>query len=266
MRKPPVIKPVTSYATPRYPTREGVADDPSVLGALPARWGAKPAVCMALLFTLSTGLAGCRGGSWRNPFGEIGEPAGQVVPVFVHGEGMSTYACVSVAPPVFLSEEEAQNVIREEAERRGVRFTESREIQGNRFPATSFKEALPRDSSLTWKGTLSLDGYDPALGFGFEFVSSKDVRDWLSPSGKPMISSETYDMKSTAERLADAVPDTVVFYDPAADYTGFDFNHDWNTMEAYRQAFEAEQRERMLEDLRAQVRDFLDWLAAQGVI
>ncbi|MBP7402859.1 MAG: hypothetical protein KBA30_09605 [Clostridia bacterium] len=265
MKNPTGIQPIASYAAPRYPTREGVANDPTVLGALPARWGAKPAVCMALLFTLSSGLAGCRGGSWRNPSGGTREPAELVVPVFEHGDGTSTYGCMCVVPPVFLSEEEAQNVIREEAERRGVRFTETREIQGDRFPAFRPGDPDSSASQQTWAGTLTLDGFDPALGIGYEFVSSADLDKWAADS-MYWSSVTNYDMKATAERLADVVTDTAVFYDPGPDYSGFDRDHDRDTMEAYRQAFEAEQRERIIEDLRSQVRDFLDWLAAQGVI
>ncbi|MBP7402857.1 MAG: hypothetical protein KBA30_09595 [Clostridia bacterium] len=265
MKNPIGIRPVASYAAPRYPTREGVADDPSVLSALPVRWGAKPAVCMALLFTLSSGLAGCRGGSWRNPFGGGGELAGQVVPVFVHGDGMSVYGCVSVAPPMFLSEEEAQNVIREEAERWGVRFTETREIQGDRFPATDSSSSLSIPLRV-WAGTLSLDGYDPTLGIGFEFVSSEDVAAWISPDGGPYSSVSSYNMKGTAERLAEAVPGTAVFYDPSEDYNAIRFDSAGKTYEDALRDYSAAQKELMLENLRAQVRDFLDWLSAQGVI
>ncbi|MBP7402856.1 MAG: hypothetical protein KBA30_09590 [Clostridia bacterium] len=243
------IKSVATYAIPRYPTREGVTGDPSVLGALPARWGARPAVCMALPFTLSSGLAGCRVGSWWNPSGGGEEIAKQIVPVFTHGGGIGVYGCDSVTPPVFLSEEEAQFVIREEAERRGVRFTEAREIQGDRFPVVQLGDIYSSIPDTTWSGTISLDGYDPALGIGFEFVSGEDLREWNSGLWSSIIAR--YDFKGTAERLAEAVPGTAVFYDPGRDEEDPEF---------------IMTRDHLIEDLRAQVRDFLDWLAAQGVI
>ena len=66
------------------PGRESRTIRPSWRAA--ARWGAKPAVCMALLFTLSSGSrdAGAARGGIRSGRGKL---AGQVVPVFVHGDG-----------------------------------------------------------------------------------------------------------------------------------------------------------------------------------
>jgi hypothetical protein len=279
------IRPVKTYAAPRYPTKQAVTLDHAVLRAIPVRWKAKPAVCLALALTVSSGLYGCGGtaaGTLPNketpsvsgtvsqaPPGTAGpgenQPLALAIPIFQHGGGRGSYGCESVAPPVFLSEEEAAQVIREEAELMGVHFDGSKSIEGT-FPATNLYGET-RFENATWDGKLQLDGGDTALGVGFEFVSQDDVKAWQQ-TGDMMSSVEEYDMKGTAERLAQCVENTAVFYDPGQNWE--DFKFDWNDknadFNAYVEEYSAEQKERMLEDLREQVRDFLSWLAAEGVI
>ena len=45
-----------------------------------------------------------------------------VAPIFQHGEGRGATGCIVMSPPVFLSEEEALQVIREEMAAKGVQL------------------------------------------------------------------------------------------------------------------------------------------------
>jgi hypothetical protein len=188
------------------------------------------------------------------------------IPIFEHGTGRGSFGCVSVAPPVFLSEEEALQVIREEAEAKGVYFDDTKSVEGNKFPATNLYYNDNNDL-VTWKGVLELDGYDSSLNIGFEFVSQADVVAWAKKSAM-WSSVETYDMKGTSERLSEVIENTAVFYDPAPDYEAF--NRNWSKdnidFETYMNQYTTEQKALMLEQLREQVRDFLVWLAAEGII
>jgi hypothetical protein len=233
------VIPMKVYYEPKYPTKSAVILDPVVLRSLPRRWSAKPAVCAALLLTLTTGLCSCGSGDEGSGTGNgnsiVSEPLGQpegtgdnpspglAVPFFEHGNGRGSYGCESVAPPVFLSEDEAAQVIREEAVKAGVTFSGVKSIEGE-FPATN----LYGDKSMkdaTWDGTLVLDGYDKTLGIGFEFISQKDVEDWKK-TGNMMSTVSTYDMKDTAQRLSGCVKDVAVFYDPGMDWTNIKFDYD----------------------------------------
>ncbi|WP_195984031.1 hypothetical protein [Clostridium sp. D33t1_170424_F3] len=234
---------VKAYGKPEYPVKEEVLHSPDLLKALPKRWHAKPVICILLAFTAASGLCACS---------EIQRP-NTAAPIFAHGDGRGAYGCVSVAAPVFLSEEEAAQVIREEALLQGVDFSGTKSIYGE-FPATSLYSFLEEESDPgTWKGTLELDGYDEALGIGFEYVSKQDVIDWLKDD-KALASVESYDIKGTAERLADAVDNIAVFYDPTA---AEDFDGSLSRTELKKQ---------IKEQLREQVRDFLSWLAGEGLI
>lgn len=296
------LTPVDRYNTPKYPTQQAVLRSPGILYTAPKRWKSKSGVMTALVLTVTTGLTGCGAKATEpssNPEAEsaatvsstiseyvlVGEvPDASVplaspedsgrklgsIPLFVHGEGRGSYGCVSVAPPVFLSEEEAIQVIREEAEAQGVHFSETIDIEGT-FPATTGmpdSPVMPARDPGTWEGSLTLDGYDPNLNIGFEYVSDEDLADWNSDSG-PVATVTENDYKGTAQRLSDATENVAVFYDPASqDYDAFEF--DWDdpngSYSAYETLYTDEQKEKVIEDLRAQVRDFLEWLKGQGVI
>jgi hypothetical protein len=257
------ISPVRRYSSPRYPTRQEVHLDPAVLRALPERWMAKPAVCLALTLTLSTGLCGCAAGKSADTSGTT--VPGLAIPIFEHGNGTGGYGCVAITPPVYLSEDEAAQIIREEAATRGVSFTETKSIDGV-FPATYFY-SQGTEGTATWTGTLELDGFDADLGIGFEFISKDDITAWETHETQ-WISWTSYDMKGTAGRLAKVVRNTAVFYDPGAE-AGSMGTIPNGGQEAYQKAIDeyvATQTALARENLRDQVRDFLDWLAAQGII
>lgn len=263
------IKPVRRYTVPHYPTREQAALDPTLLEKLPRRFAAKPAVCAALAAVLSLGLAGCA----ASPDAENDASLGSI-PIFSHGEGMGSYGCVSVAPPVFLSEEEAISVIREEAALYGLEFTEGKTLEKAQIPRhnTAPMEKEYGNPLKTQKGELLLDGYSESLGVGFEFVSLDDLREWPDPKQEMFSSVESYFFKDAAEALASNNESVAVFYDPAcADFS--EFNYEWPEEDdggasyaAYAAEYEARQKEKSVEALRAQVKDFLEWLKGQGVI
>lgn len=293
-------EPVKRYPSPKYPTQETVIKDPKILYVTPKRRKGKPGVMTALVLTITTGLTACgssgpetSSGAVVSPdssnlgasstvseyvtIGEVPDasvpvavPAGDSpslgpIPVFEHGNGRGSYGCVSVAPPVFLSEEEAIQVIREEAQAQGVYFDSQKTISGT-FPGTDLSGSA--DDPGTWEGDLELDGYDANLNIGVEFISTNDISDWHQDHGV-MSSVSSYEALKTAQELSEATENVAVFYDPmSADSREFDF--DWDDpdgdYDAYSAAYTAQQKEIVIEDLRTQVRDFLEWLKGQGVI
>ncbi len=284
------IERVRSYPVPRYPTAVQFHERENAARYMPRRWRGKRLVGQVLLFTAMSGLCSCTiaptepagevqqaetdTGSEKTPwylelFGGGKETAEETprteklsVPLFVHGEGRGSFGCDSVLPPVYLSEDEAAQVIRETAREYGVNFSGKGTVESKKLPYTN---VYGEEMKKTYKGELALDGYDSTLGIGFEYVSQRDVSDWHMDTGV-MATVETFDMKGTAERLAEAVTDTAVFYDPGMDFTAMP---DWNSEEDWERAVDeycSRQKERMTEDLRAQVVDFLEWLKGQGII
>lgn len=252
------MKPVRQYRTPGYPSQAHVRENPELLEMMPQRWQKHMAMYTAIAMTATIGLTACAGQKSTTPKLHI--------PVFAHGDGRIGYGCLVVTPPIILSEEDAYEIITDEAGKRGVRFKNHPEDSGvggditGVFPATDLDRA---GVSGTWEGTLHVDGFDEEHKIGFEYISMADMREWCSVSGG---TASEFGYKVTAEELAKTVENTAVFYDPGA-YPEYKYTEELKEsgME-YNEYYEKRGFEMAEELLRQQVRDFLDWLAAEGVI
>lgn len=274
-----MLTPLSHYNGAKYPTKEQISLHPELLRTVPRRWARNPVVLTALGLVLSAGLSACgttpesifpdnsvpaasdETGTSDQPVSDhsSNDPEPLDIPIFAHGTGRGSYGCESVAPPVFLSEEEAMQVIAEECAAQGIDISGQKTISGT-FPATSLNPTPDNDGTFdeTYTGELILDGYSEDAGIGVEFVSGDDIADWQAETGIAA-TVEKYDFKGTAQRLADCTDNVAVFYDPtAADYQDFTGSNEESYVE--------NGKEKSLEELREQVRDFLQWLKAQGVI
>jgi hypothetical protein len=131
---------------------------------------------------------------------------------------------------------------------------------------------FPGGPWLGREGALHLDGSDGARSVHYEYVSVDDYRkgELVGPNGSTA-SVSSFDLQPAARALrwglAASKPKGAygVFYDPARTWDdgkaalGAPDQHDWK-------ALEAEVKRLARADLRAQVRDFVEWLKGQGVI
>lgn len=279
------LKPIKRYVPPRYPTHDVLLEHPEILRFVPKRWRGNKLV-LATLGAAAMLLVSCRHQSLSVREHPVDAP--YVAPIFLHGEGRGGFGCVAVNPPVLLSEDEAFQVIRDEAKRTGIRFVRngctlsnvnvpcSTRFQGWLEPET-FVES-PAGTTPTTPDSiryayqyqigelrdLVLDGYDSTLRIAIEFISLEDYRAWKQP--KPPKSYELtssfniIDICSTAVKFQNATNNDSlhttlgVFYDPMC-------RDSWGERDGTRWAREASK-----EDLRLQVRDFIAWLKAQGII
>ena len=146
------VTPVVYYKKPGYPTGADMKSRPELLKKVPHRWSGNGVVLTALGMSLA--LCACAARGDMEPGGVkpgntepgVGEPedtgaggAGQdyrgktedgeahkglVAPVFIHGEGTGAYGCIAVTAPFFLSEAEAWEIIKSEAESyKGITFS-----------------------------------------------------------------------------------------------------------------------------------------------
>jgi hypothetical protein len=187
-----------------------------------------------------------------------------VAPIFGHGEGRGSTGCIVVSPPVFLSEEEGMQIIREELAKHGIRLKQGGVLKGVRIPMrfrefevvkksngfSEFKESVVEVPERSMP--VELDGIDSERKVAVEFVSRADY----SGLGGPMSLSSvrSYQFKEVAERAAGIIKkqgkDEVflgVFYDPLVARMG--------------QGKEGSQKL-----LRKQAQDFVGWLKKQKVI
>jgi hypothetical protein len=301
-------RPVKSYSAPRYPTREQAAEDRTLLREhLPPAWQPEGRMAAAVAFFLTFASTGCHraaepaapGGS--RPGGPAGPPvvaitpaggsataepsppsaqpvAGPevmaVAPIFEHGDGRGAVGCVVVAPPVFLSEEEALGVVREELAKAGVSLSKrgvelgdvlipKRHDQYHQNAKGDLVEEIV-DQPGTGK-PLVIDAMSPEKNVAVKMVSEHEYFDLGGVASSSTV--QGYDFKEVAADVAQRLrklgkhPMYVgVFYDPA---TLFDRRSgsgpDW-------QAAQAELRDKSKAMLRQQVQDFVSWLRGKGAL
>jgi len=282
------LKPVKDTQTPQYPRKEEVTPE-RIKVCIPLRWAKSPAAKVALGALAAMTLTGCvpirTAGVPIAPETTTEETATETVdniamgepmvctirvaPLFVHGDGLGAFGCVMVAPPAFLSEDEALAVINNVAKEYGLSFTaqDAPELENVLQPVTNIygsdDTADPHE-----RGLLALDFADETHGVAIEFVSVEDVREWHEATGFE-VSAGTYATQDAAAQLSEGLEDAMdtsfagltvgVLYDPCETGAEAASQEDW-------EASEEDARARSVEQLAAQVRDFCEWLQAQGII
>jgi hypothetical protein len=274
------ITPLKRYSIPEYPIQEILAAHPELLRLVPKRWANMPLVLSALsmvclILAARDGKPADKKASTvkaTNPAVQSQPVATRVAPIFHHGEGRGAFGCVVVSPPVFLSEDEARQVIIEEAATAGIHFENTnRVIAPVEVPVTDLFLGLAIDARTrkpkTHKSSLLLDGTDPQRNISFEFVSYEDYRTWDIGEYTSMSTVDVHDIGPAAEvlqkGLSKATADQTigVFYDPFSHYASGNrdsFPVSGNSKE--------EARQKSIRELREQVRDFIAWLKSQGII
>ncbi|MCX7747283.1 MAG: hypothetical protein N2645_10385 [Clostridia bacterium] len=305
------VQSVKKYKEPLYPDKERVNSNPEVLKCIPSRWSEKLTVGIALSTLFMLTFSGCNKEN-ADEGNEKGKPAlivqengdenrvkkapGLTPPLFIHGEGLGGFGCVSVLPPAFLSEDEAYQVIREEMQRYGIEIKDGdHKIKDTWIPDTNIYPRFdngviePDDQNNEKDGgvtkvkvvakpksekeeyhidDLQLDGYDKDKKIGFEFVSTHDYISWKKDQSGITSSVESYNLLSAAKTLRNGLGENVkgetiaVFYDPIASMPVDDMMSDKTSAEEKVKKI----KELSTENLREQVKDFLNWLKAEGII
>jgi|WetSurMetagenome_2_1015567.scaffolds.fasta_scaffold33067_2 hypothetical protein len=275
------VTPLKRYRVPRYPIQEILATHPELLKLVPKRWANTPLVLSAL--SLVCMILAARDGRPADkqanmvkaspPTVQSQPAATRVAPIFHHGEGRGAFGCVVTSPPVFLTEDEARQVIIEEAATAGIHFENTkRVIAPVEVPVTDAYLGLAIDvrtrKPKTQKSALVLEGTDPQRNISFEFVSYKDVVDtWEIGAHIEMSTLSLFKIEPAAEILQQGLGKTTadqtigVFYDPASDYVS-----DKLTPYPVSGNSKEEAKQKSIQELREQVRDFIVWLKAQGII
>jgi hypothetical protein len=147
------------------------------------------------------------------------------------------------------------------------------ELQGHML-ASSPDCAMHRFRGEEWPARAAgaaLDGRDELHRVSFEFVSRADYA--ASPAMRGRSSSVSrYRLTDLAEELrSDTLTDasegaSAVFYDPVTRVAKWDPERDGTTAQEWWETARPAALDRSRDDLRAQVRDFIEWLEAEGVI
>ncbi len=289
------VKPVTYSRKPKYPDKYSIDIRQELLHYRPRRWSNKPlaggvlAAVIALGFSSCTTAMGTQTAPLKTPnktelqntflntvkeyeeddYITMGEPMYipdfSNIPVFSHGEGTGVIGCVSVAAPMFLTEEEAYAIISSELEKEGISTTKNEKdtLTSANIPVTkTYYGPDDKETIETKSGELVYDASTSIYyqNINIEFVSLDDYREWQDPNQEVWTSVESLNIKGAAEVLAKKNESTAAFYDPFVMYKPV-FKDDKEVKENFDKA-----HEESVEMLKAQVKDFIAWLKAEGVI
>jgi hypothetical protein len=278
-------KPVRRYPKPQYPTRLEIVACPELLRRRqPPAWRQLPGMAGAVgLFLcveeamLKAADSPAKGG----PSATSPAAAAIVAPIFKHGEGRGTTGCVVMSPPVFLSEEEAMQVVREEMAAKGVRLGTNKVVVAGVDALGVWKKAEGEPLR-----PFAPDGADAKRKVAVEFVGEYDAQSvtWEKrmremeerpDRGFTISTVASYDLPEAAEYVRNKVKrqatDKVyfgAFYDPLAGTKDFGKASAPGVNDAGKllRKMETEAKAQSCRLLRLQVQDFVKWLQGQGVI
>ncbi len=285
-------KPVKHGRWPAYPTKLEVLATPELLERhQPPAWLSNRELAAAAGVFLAANAAGGGKATTDASNGARLAPDAPAIaaPIFEHGDGRGVTGCVVLNPPSFLSEEEARQIIKDELARYGMQaLQEDIAFDGVAVPRRHIRITFDRENPTVSEtivvapgeeAALSVDLVDSTHQIAVEYVSISDYAFLGGPVYEPgtWSSAHRYDFKQTAKFAVQHIRGKPagayfgVFYDPLAHvgqfvkWTGKQQQGPlpwmWDTDER-RQMAEAESKRL----LRKQVKDFVDWLKAQGVI
>ena len=281
------IKPVEGTPKPKYPDKYSAEARQALVAARPNRWRNAPRLAGVLSASIVLGLSGC-GESFTtlgtpSPSPTIiesktDEPGGVngttlsdsmpslvwsdlFIPLFEFGEGTGSIGCMVIAPPVFLSEEEAHAILSAAFAEAGLTLDhDAFTILRAAIPVTDISPSFDNEkkTTKTTKGDLNTDLLVLKDSLPVKFVSVNDLNNWQVEKwwNKGAGSSvSVYNIKEAAQRLVAKNPGLLVFYDPV---TKIDMEISTSLEQSQAAIAESEKL------LRAQAEAFIEWLRAEG--
>ena len=244
------LRPIGRYQVPRYPTLDEAQDDPKLLDRVPRRWLASaPFATLVGAGLLTKTLLAQSGDSAtaqpaqveapRKPANPDGKTTRETVrqtkrvttevaPFLAEAmaqDGRGSYGCVAISPPVFLSENEALELIQTQLEHAGLKLQDKVQVDGVEAPLSTDPgatlDSLFRGKAKVGKRSYDFDLGDPGRSVVVEFFSLQDYRRWVGLSSS---SVDSYDFPKLMERVAESFkkrkdgPPLVMglFFDPLA--------------------------------------------------
>ncbi|MFH1024395.1 MAG: hypothetical protein V1809_13530 [Planctomycetota bacterium] len=278
---------VRKYRPPAYPTRLEILKSPTLLERhVPAAWVKCPEIAGAMAVFLAANLTSCGKNESPGKTGMAKARGSIVAPIFEHGEGRGGTGCVVVNPPVFMSEEEAMQVIQEELKSAGVELIDKEFVfKDVILPLPKFsRDEYIRVKQGKHERVRNHVGYEP-FASDKQDVSGRIAVEYVSQwdnfrLGEPLSrgTAEGYDLPKVARSVlnqvkAKGVPGIYfgMFYDPLVRLDEGKRNELLSQMkDGGPEKYWVEARKAAAPEfkrlLRLQVKDFVDWLKAQGAI
>jgi hypothetical protein len=204
----------------------------------------------------------------------------KIARIFSHGDGTGAIGCMVSSPPVFISEDEARKIIFTALKEENIEFNtiNTPVLKFTVYPGVNYfesKEQQLKDKQGR-KVEIKMDGYNVKNNLAIEYVSSRLVNT-LDPPDYEASSVQEINTKKTAERIREKLiaqnkVNAAVFYDPITYYDRMAY---YNEEQAAIDRLSSDNappssskdRPPSSRDLlKAQVKDFIDWIKKEGII
>ena len=297
------ISPVKFYKKPNYPTRDYfILNSAKLKDHVPVKWR-KNKIITGALAVLIFGSVNNKKDEMikkekivfiKNKNEGINENTEiisrktipSIAPIFIHGDGRGATGCVVMNPPVFLTEEEARQVIETELKKENIIFDKKNlKINEISFPKKWGYNENEAD-------TVIMDGYSSKYNIAYEFISADDYLQFGGEWDGSTVHS--YDLVKAGENLRNKMKEygklnTAIFYDPMmypdnntsknstyrllVEYNNLldkDIDNEENKgKELGYSKYEKQSKnysKKSIELLKQQVRDFLEWIKKEGIL
>jgi hypothetical protein len=185
----------------------------------------------------------------------------KIAPIFAHGEGFGATGCIVTAPPVFIGEDEAMEIILEAFKDEDIDLNTS-ELSTMIYKVLPIENYWHKEIEDTSKinARVKIDAFNSKLNLAVYYISSDDYAEFKREYYYKT-SVHGYDTKTCAEILnkelkSQSKTNVVVFYDPMVNYGFIEDDHlDYK---------DAKKQSKKL--LLKQVEDFLDWIKDEGIL
>ena len=307
------IKPLKTYKPPAYPTYPESKQDARLLERLPRRWRKNNSIASLIGtgFVMQALCVGCDNDAApatanreivapQNPDPERKDvirtaraiSATRVAPILedaLANDGRGGFGCMSISAPVFLSEDEALDLIRTELEKAGLKMQNSVSIDGLPIPSKTQKKREDRrkenlrekldelNIKQLEKGSYAFDLGTADKSMVVAFLNRTDFEQWKADTDV-WSSFESFDFAWLATQVRDAFAqrdegDPVIiglFFEPST-YPLRDRDSDFHGLNdeqrlARYQTETKDTKERAREKLRVQVLHFVEYLKKEGVV
>lgn len=202
----------------------------------------------------------------------------KIAPIFVHGDGTGGVGCVAMNPPVFISEADAKRIIEDELKKSGVEIDRRKyRVEGIQIKKEHLfiDEEQQRKHQANILNTMNdhipvdMEGFNSKYNLGYEYISTEDydkvvVKHYMS-------TARGWNTKGIAEKVQDTLEkndkiNAVVFYEPlnSPDWSKYDAVTDDISKQMNMARDDGRKETESL--LRQQVRDFIIWAKAEGVL
>ena len=305
-------KAITQYNVPNYPQKQEVRNQPSLLRKdIRKRWQKLYDLGISGMLIASLSLSGCNDESSsstatsqtnieQNPdnSNSTAKAVNQnqvialVAPIFEHGEGRGAVGCEVIAPPAFISEDEALVIIKEELSKHGIVFNKEKvllkevtitpgrdELFGNMNDEQrkEIQELLSEQKGIKIEiengkpAPLEIDLQDSEKEINVEYICREEYNKLGGSRSASTV--QNYEIKSIAQQVRNKIQADAkngiycVFYDPfnaskvssMVEEPNLSLADRWEL--APKKALELTKKQ-----LKQQVSDFAKWLKEQGVI